>query len=226
MWRFSLPANIPSGCGRWCCATPARPPTRPRPGRQRLKMIDQVLAVGPAPVADAMVPRCFTTETIGRIPGAVEFVRERILLTPPEGIAAALRGLAERPDVTELLPTISRADAGRGRLGRRDHSRQRDAGDGRGHSAQPSLSCCPASAICRRSRRRWNSTRCWPGFWRSESQAGPSHLKLARADSPAAQRQRIDCFGGSERPENCALGDKNSPRLYGISNSDWVLTIA
>jgi 3-oxoadipate enol-lactonase len=72
----------------------------------RQKLVEQVLAVGPSAVADAMLPRFFTTETFQRLPGAAEFVRERILLTPPEGIAAALRGLAERPDVANLLPQI------------------------------------------------------------------------------------------------------------------------
>jgi pimeloyl-ACP methyl ester carboxylesterase len=78
----------------------------PEARQSRLKMVDQVLTVGPAFVADAMLPRFFTTETFQRVPGAVEFVRERILLTPAEGIAAALRGLAERPDVTELLSQL------------------------------------------------------------------------------------------------------------------------
>ncbi|HTU27251.1 MAG TPA: alpha/beta fold hydrolase [Pirellulales bacterium] len=72
----------------------------------RLKTIDQVLTIGAGPVAEAMLPRFFTTESFERLPGVVEFVRERILLTAPEGIAAALRGLAERPDVTGLLPEI------------------------------------------------------------------------------------------------------------------------
>ncbi|HEX4142476.1 MAG TPA: alpha/beta fold hydrolase [Pirellulales bacterium] len=75
-----------------------------RQGRQ--KMIEQVLSVGPVVAADAMLPRFFSAESFQRLPGAVEFVRERILLTPAEGIAAALRGLAQRPDVTGLLAQI------------------------------------------------------------------------------------------------------------------------
>ena len=73
----------------------------------RLNMVQQVLEVGPAPVAESMLQRSFSTESLTRIPGAVEFVRERIMLTAPEGIAAALRGLAERPDVTGLLSRLS-----------------------------------------------------------------------------------------------------------------------
>ena len=74
----------------------------PEARQARMKMVEQVLAAGPAAVADAMLPRFFTPESFQRVPGAVEFVRERILLTSAEGIAAALRGLAERPDMTEL----------------------------------------------------------------------------------------------------------------------------
>jgi 3-oxoadipate enol-lactonase len=78
----------------------------PEARQARLKMVDQVLADGSAVVADAMLPRFFTAESYHRVPGAVEFVRERILLTPAEGIAAALRGLAERPDVTDFLSQL------------------------------------------------------------------------------------------------------------------------
>src|ERR1700687_3191895 len=41
-----------------------------------------------------------------RGPGAVEFARERILMAPPDGVAAALRGIADRPDMTGFLSQI------------------------------------------------------------------------------------------------------------------------
>jgi 3-oxoadipate enol-lactonase len=78
----------------------------PEARQARFNLIDQVLKIGPSAAADAMVPRFFTAESFQRFPGAVEFVRERILLTAPEGIAAALRGLAERPDAKEILGQI------------------------------------------------------------------------------------------------------------------------
>ena len=71
-----------------------------------MKLIEQVLSGGPAVVAEAMLPRLFTAESFERVPGAVEFVRERILLSSSEGIAAALRGLAERPDMSGLLAQL------------------------------------------------------------------------------------------------------------------------
>ncbi len=79
----------------------------PEARRLRMEMVEKVLAVGPAPVADNMLQRAFSADSLTRIPGAVEFVRERIMLTSPEGIAAALRGLAERPDSSELLSRLS-----------------------------------------------------------------------------------------------------------------------
>jgi pimeloyl-ACP methyl ester carboxylesterase len=82
-------------------------PDAPQTRDQRKIMVEQVLSVGAQPVADAMVPRFFTAESLERLPGTAEFVRERIMLTAPEGIAAALRGLAERPDATPLLAGIS-----------------------------------------------------------------------------------------------------------------------
>lgn len=77
--------------------------------RARMEMTEQVLTIGPVAAADAMVPRCFTAESCRRLPGVVEFVRERILLTPAEAIVAALRGLAERPDATGLLEQLPAA---------------------------------------------------------------------------------------------------------------------
>ncbi len=75
----------------------------PEARQGRMNLVEQVLSAGPAVVADAMLPRLFTSESFQRVPGAVEFVRERILLSSPEGIAAALRGLAARPDMSDLL---------------------------------------------------------------------------------------------------------------------------
>ncbi len=71
-----------------------------------MKMLDHVLRAGTDYVAEAMLPRLFAPDSLTRLPGAVEFVRERILLAPPEGVAAALRGIADRPDMTGLLAQI------------------------------------------------------------------------------------------------------------------------
>ena len=66
MWPFSSPANIPSGCGRWCCRNTRSAADTPEARQVRMNMIEQVLAAGPAPVADAMLPRLFTAGKFSR----------------------------------------------------------------------------------------------------------------------------------------------------------------
>jgi len=87
------------------CDTRAKADT-PEARDSRMKMLEHVLRAGTGYVAEAMLPKLFAPDTFARLPGAVEFVRERILLAPPEGVAAALRGIAERPDMTGFLSQI------------------------------------------------------------------------------------------------------------------------
>jgi 3-oxoadipate enol-lactonase len=53
-----------------------------------------------------MLPKLLDKSTPGRQPAVDEHMRRMILAAPPEGVAAALRGMAARPDVTPDLPTI------------------------------------------------------------------------------------------------------------------------
>jgi pimeloyl-ACP methyl ester carboxylesterase len=78
----------------------------PEQATSRRELAERVLREGPAPVAEAMLPKLFSGETLERRPDLVNATRDVILRTRPEGIVAALRGLAERPDVTEMLPKI------------------------------------------------------------------------------------------------------------------------
>ena len=57
-------------------------------------------------IADAMLPKLLHPRTVAERPLVAEAVRKMILNTDPQGIAAALRGMAARPDVADLLPTI------------------------------------------------------------------------------------------------------------------------
>ena len=57
-------------------------------------------------LADAMLPRLLAPATFDRQPGVVDRLRQIILAGDPAGYAATLRGLAERPDFTPLLPRI------------------------------------------------------------------------------------------------------------------------
>jgi pimeloyl-ACP methyl ester carboxylesterase len=73
-------------------------------GRQ--KTADKALQEGPEFLADSMLPKLFAPSSHAYVASTVAQTRQIILQTPREGIAAALRGMAVRPDVTALLPTL------------------------------------------------------------------------------------------------------------------------
>ena len=87
------------------CDTRASADT-PEAAGSRLKMADHVLRAGTESIAEAMLPKLFAPETFQKHPSVVGFERQKILAAAPEGVAAALRGLAERPDVTSYLSEI------------------------------------------------------------------------------------------------------------------------
>jgi 3-oxoadipate enol-lactonase len=72
----------------------------------RLKTAEKVLAEGSAVAADTLLPKLFAPATYDEQPKIMEATRQVILKTKPDGIAAALRGMAERPDVTSQLKKI------------------------------------------------------------------------------------------------------------------------
>jgi 3-oxoadipate enol-lactonase len=78
----------------------------PEAAAGRLKTAERVLAEGANVVADAMLPKLFAPQNLQRNADFVEATREVMLRTPPEGIAAALRGMARRNDVTAELAKI------------------------------------------------------------------------------------------------------------------------
>lgn len=78
----------------------------PEAAAARRQMADNVLTEGVAGVAAAMLPKLLHPRTSDVRPQVAAAVREMILSTDPRGIAAAQRGMAERPDVTSLLPGI------------------------------------------------------------------------------------------------------------------------
>jgi 3-oxoadipate enol-lactonase len=76
-------------------------------GKQtRSQQAEKATNEGMAGIADAMLPKLLTPETVSKHPEVVKRVRDMMLKTKPEGAAAALRGMAERDDQTELLPKI------------------------------------------------------------------------------------------------------------------------
>ena len=72
----------------------------------RLKTAERVLAEGPQVVAETMLPKLFTAQHLEQNASFVAATREVMLRTQPAGIAAALRGMAQRPDFTSALAGI------------------------------------------------------------------------------------------------------------------------
>ena len=73
----------------------------------RLAMAERVLAEGVGFLPGAMVPRLLGKTTREQQPELAERVTETILDQDPRGVAAAQRGMAERPDATAVLGQIS-----------------------------------------------------------------------------------------------------------------------
>jgi pimeloyl-ACP methyl ester carboxylesterase len=88
------------------CDTRATADTR-EAASGRLETAERVLQEGLGFLADTMVPKLLAPETLGTRPEIAAAVRKVILANDPRGIAAALRGMAERPDSTPLLAQIT-----------------------------------------------------------------------------------------------------------------------
>src|SRR5205085_7403082 len=67
------------------------------------KTAEGVIAEGTTVVADALLPKLFAPDTFQHQPQIVEATRQVILRTKSAGIAASLRGMAQRPDVSGRL---------------------------------------------------------------------------------------------------------------------------
>lgn len=72
----------------------------------RKRLAKMVIENGSAAVASVMLPNLFSPATGDRNQSAIVELRQTIEATSPQGIAAASLGMAERPDVTSILPTI------------------------------------------------------------------------------------------------------------------------
>ena len=74
--------------------------------RNRKRLAKMVVENGSAAVATAMLPSLFSPATGDRDQSTIDELRQTIAATSPQGIAAAALGMAERSDVTSLLPSI------------------------------------------------------------------------------------------------------------------------
>ena len=73
----------------------------------RFEMIRTADAKGSGAIADIMLPRLLSPDSVSHNTPVVERVRSIITATPAETITADLRAMAERPDSVDLLPSIS-----------------------------------------------------------------------------------------------------------------------
>jgi pimeloyl-ACP methyl ester carboxylesterase len=87
------------------CDTKAAADT-PQAAAGRLETAQRLEREGGRFLADAMPPRLLAAATLQRRPEVADRLRQVILAGEPAGYAATLRGLAERPDFTRLLPRI------------------------------------------------------------------------------------------------------------------------
>ena len=72
----------------------------------RIKMAEHVAEWGSGRVAEMMGPKLFSARALETKPRLMAEVRRVVESTPPAAIAAAQRGMAARPDVTAMLPSI------------------------------------------------------------------------------------------------------------------------
>ena len=87
------------------CDTKAAADT-PQAAAGRLETAARLEREGPQFLAETMLPRLLAPATFNGRPEVVDRLREIIMAGDPVGYAATLRGLAERPDSTPVLPKI------------------------------------------------------------------------------------------------------------------------
>jgi 3-oxoadipate enol-lactonase len=73
----------------------------------RLKSADEVMKSGVESVVTAMLPKLIAESTRENQPQVVEELTAIMRSCPPEAVSAALRGMAERPDVTAELGSFA-----------------------------------------------------------------------------------------------------------------------
>ena len=75
--------------------------------KNRAVQAEKARTEGMEGIADTMLPKLLTPETVAKRPEVVKHVRGMMASTNPEGAAAALQGMAMRQDQTSLLPQIT-----------------------------------------------------------------------------------------------------------------------
>jgi pimeloyl-ACP methyl ester carboxylesterase len=88
------------------CNTRAQADT-PEARAGRLRSAEEVEKRGVEPFVETMIPKLLGESTRRNRPDLADAARRMMMEMTPAGIAAALRGMAERPDSTETLSTIN-----------------------------------------------------------------------------------------------------------------------
>ncbi len=78
----------------------------PEAAQNRRETAQRILAEGPRVLLEGMIPKLFAPATLRDKPQLVTMVEQMILRADPPAMAAALLGMAERPDSTPLLSQI------------------------------------------------------------------------------------------------------------------------
>ena len=73
----------------------------------RILVAEKLEIDGPGPLVDGMLPRIFGPWAMENAPELVKKTRDMMTRQPLRGIAAAARGMAERPDTTNVLESIA-----------------------------------------------------------------------------------------------------------------------
>lgn len=79
---------------------------KPEARNGRLKAAEKAEREGARAIADEMIPRLLGRTTLETRPEVIERVRTMVEANSPQGIAAAQRGMAERPDSNDLLEQV------------------------------------------------------------------------------------------------------------------------
>lgn len=78
----------------------------PEAAANRLDLAKRVLAEGTGSLAESMPEKLLAPQTLVDQPAIVTAVQQQILHASPQGVAAALTGMSQRPDVTDWLSEI------------------------------------------------------------------------------------------------------------------------
>ena len=103
-WQFWLRHR--SRLGRLILCDTRSAADSPEAAVGRRQNADRVLQHGVRPLAEAMLTKLFAPATAAQHPELVSQIQQVMCASPVEGVAAALRGMAERPDMTSRLPEI------------------------------------------------------------------------------------------------------------------------